>query len=333
MDFTTADYREAITRLGIEGPRGWKKSDSWMFYCPLGHSKKRSPSMKVDFRQGIWYCHSCHEGGHLSKLVTLMRRSESTLAQLLGKEADMVNLTSQAAQVAPQVVYTIPEVDVRGVLVPWSESKEAMEYLDYRGILPMIATRANIKFLKDGYANGTELVNRLMIPVYDEHHRAINWEARDVTFQAKLKCLYPKGATKPLYEWYKLDKTKPVFLFEGLIKTLVARSDPYFANSTTTFGSGVNALQLEQLNQFDHLISVPDKDPPPFFDEKLKRIVVPSAAHDQIQYLQENWKGARHEIYELNHPDIKDTDEIPTKLNMTVKDFRMAGGFIFRGTL
>ena len=326
MDYTTSDYKRTVSLLHLKGGfQGWQRSSSAMFHCPLGHSKGNTPSLKVDFVLGRWYCHSCKEGGHLSTLVR--RTLHTSMPELLGIDADMETLGVQYQYVEPERPSEYPIVDVRGVPIPWSSSPEAMAYLDYRGILPMVATRANIQYMDEGYANGLYLDNRLMIPIYDDRGRAINWEARDVTFQHKIKCMYAKGAVKPLYEWYKLNKKKPVFLLEGLIKTLVARSDSFFANSTTSFGSAINPWQLELLNEIPYLIAILDKDPEPFFNDKLGKMVYPSAGKDQGRFLRENYKG-HLEIWNINHPLIKDVDEIPTKLDMTVRDFRNQGGFI-----
>jgi hypothetical protein len=142
-----------------------------------------------------------------------------------------------------------------------------------------------------------------MIPVYDETYTHINMEGRAV-ISSDLKCLYPRLAIKPIFEWYKLDTNKPLYLFEGLIKMAVARQDPTFANSSTTMGCFISDFQWKQLHKFKSITLVRDYDEPGrLMAVKMKDI----------------FKGQ----FSVKHTTqgIKDVDEIPTELSMTMSEY------------
>ena len=91
----------------------------------------------------------------------------------------------------------------------------------------------------------------------------------------------------------------------------VARTDTFFANSTTTMGCLFSDFQLKQLQQFPSITLVRDMD---------------DAGYEMAVKLKEIYKGNLH-VWYLSNPAIKDVDEIPTILNMTVKEYREQGGF------
>lgn len=136
-------------------------------------------------------------------------------------------------------------------------------------------------------------------------------EARDATRKSKVKCLYPKNSLKPLYEWYRLKKDEPLYIVEGLIKLLVLRTDPYFENSSTVFGSYISDYQKSQLDQFTgSIIVIPDND----------------ASGDTLVKGLRALYGDRVRVMKIQDAQIKDVDDIPRLTGKSVEQYRLEGG-------
>jgi DNA primase len=92
----------------------------------------------------------------------------------------------------------------------------------------------------------------------------------------------------------------------------VLRSDPYFKNSTTTLGSNISTYQEKQIRTIPDLIVILDND---------------KAGEKYLKLMREVRKGLKTRAMRLDAP-IKDVDEIPTKLGISVKQFREKGKFL-----
>ncbi len=116
---------------------------------------------------------------------------------------------------------------------------------------------------------------------------------------------------KPLFEWYSLDTENTLYIFEGILKMAVARGDDFFANSSATLGSMVTDYQLSQLNKFKSVTLIRDMD---------------DAGMIMARKIKEKYTG-NYKVWLLSS-SIKDVDEIPSVLNMGVKEYREQGRFI-----
>jgi DNA primase len=313
---TPSQYKRAVSMLGIHHKNlsGYREQD--MLPCPF-HSDT-TPSLSINFNKGVYHCFQCGKKGSLGSLV--WEQKHESISKFLGLEKDITDIirytpfeeTPPLVDKPPMPVVN-PPIDIRGPIIPCSESKEALQYLKKRYISLDTAIGMGMGYSDMVTINGTEFSKRLLMPIYDEHQVLVNMEGRDVTFQQKPKCLYPKGAIKPLYQSQQLDTKKPLFVFEGAIKMAVARSDPYFANSTTTFGANISDYQLALLSMFPHIIIVPDNDDA----GKLLPVVLRTQTKSLV------------EVLRISDQTIKDADEIPVKSGLTIQQFREAGGFEF----
>ena len=310
-------YKQAMFMIGIR-PRGSRFRNQDLVKCVF--HKDSNPSMSVNFSKGVYHCFVCGAKGSMRGLVKNKRGV--TIERLLGIEKDITEVIGgRVAEPEPEIEEPEPvdphkfdtPIDIRGVPVPFDRSPEAQEYLRKRDIPEDIARDLEVQYMEEGYINGTHFCKRLLIPVYNEHGTLVNMEGRDVTFEQKPKCLYPANALKPLFQFSRLDLTKPVFMFEGIIKTAVARTDPFFKNSTAGLGADLSDYQVEMLNRIPHLIIVPDND---------------TAGGNVVKTYKKIYHGIL-EVYRIADPSIKDADEIPKKSGKSVKDFRESGGFFY----
>jgi len=305
----SSQYKLAVQRLGLKSGTT-VYDDRGMYFCY--RHKDTKPSLSIDFKKGIYHCFSCDDSGSINNLCYKM--AGKGLKDVLGLSENEFNIfkPTQKYEAPLEKTENDSHIDIRGVVVPYRDSPEALQYLETRGISLPVADAMGMQYTEEATFNGKWYTKRLLIPIYGQDGHLVSVEGRDVTFSHPQKCLYPSDSIKSVYEWYKLDKTKPLYLFEGLIKMAVARSDDYFKNSTSIYGTGITSYQLSLLNLFEHVILVPDND---------------DAGKALITKLQKNL-SVRFSTLQLVGSDLKDVDEIPTKKHMTVKEFREKGGFL-----
>lgn len=323
--FTPDQNRRAIQIMGLKGLRDYSARRKAFFVCCF-HSADHTPSLSVNFEKGLFYCFGCGESGKISDLIWRQTHVSMTNLLGLGKE-DLDKLVKRDEEVTLRKIVPVDrDLDIRGVLVPFNVSEIAKGYLSKRSIALSIANKMNMKYTEEAYISGANVVEdktyfkkRLMIPVYNDKGQMINIEGRDVTFEQQKKCLYPIGGKKVLYEWYKLDKNRPLFVVEGLIKLAVLRSDSFFENSSTTMGNMISPLQIEQLNLFKEIVIIPDND---------------KGGVAMIGFFQDVL-NTRISVFRIVDPTgtIKDVDEIPKKSGKSIEQFRLSGGFRLEKTI
>lgn len=307
--YTSTQIKTALRRLGIKFPYSIDQRDRAMAHCPFHQDD--TPSMSIDFNRGIFHCFSCDFSGTINTLSE--RITGRSLDLLLGINSSF----SMSAQ--PKYEYIPKEVDeeditldIRGVIQPWRESEEATSYLKSRFIPDSVADDMEMGFIKEAYVSGTKYEHRLVIPIYGKSGKLINLEGRDTTGEHKLKCLYPHGTVKTIYEWYKLNKDQPLYVVEGLTKMACLRGDPYFNNSTTIFGASVTGHQTSILNTFSKIILIPDNDEPG------KKVI--QTFKDRL--------SCKFEVMQIGDVVAKDIDEIPRKLGYSIEEYRKKGKFL-----
>ena len=311
--YSIDQYRQVVRMLGFRGD--YSAIDTF-FKCPK-HSDRR-PSLAVNFEKGIFQCFQCGYAGTISTLA--WDRCNKTIDHLLGLKNDDKKILDFCKSNEDTTILESERVDlskvhfdVRGILVPFEESKEALAYIKERHLAFEILKSVNATYSGSAMINNINFSNRLIIPIYEHTGQIVNYEGRDTTFKSPRKCVYPKGAIKPLFEHYKLDHSKPIFVFEGLLKVLGARSDPYFANSTTSMGTSISSYQLEQLKPFKKIVICPDND---------------AAGKVLIKRIKDNLSATSSiSVLRISDMNIKDIDEIPKKTGLTVAKYREQGGF------
>lgn len=121
--------------------------------------------------------------------------------------------------------------------------------------------------------------NCVVIPIF-EKGKLISFEARDVlgkeAWKQNLlskglevdekkyrKVLYPKHSSiNTLFQWEKLDKTKPLYVTEGLMDMFSLRTNQEFKNSSCMFHCNPTERQIYLLNKFPKIIYIVDNDAP-----------------------------------------------------------------------
>lgn len=299
--------------------RNLATADEWQCTCPF-HTDK-TPSMYIAPEKFVYHCFSCQAQGSLSSLYyTMTGRS-------LYKDYNIVNdeFTAFSFDTSPYEAVDNSKLpadlyvrDIQGEIVDADKHPTSIKYLRSRGIPFDIARSMKMGFMKQGVINGIQgkdgnlypvWYNRLTIPIY-EGGVMLSMEGRDAIGGQDSKVLYARNTTtQTLYDLDTLQRDRPLYVVEGLTKLAVLRTDPFFANSTATFGAGLNARQLYLLGQFDQVIMIPDAD---------------DAGIRSVRRLKENMDH-EFKILELPKLGIKDVGDIPQKLHTTVADLRRRG--------
>jgi DNA primase len=327
ITYTSQDF-VAITKLLLKP----KRINGSTTFCHCPYHKDRTPSLSVDVNTGRYKCFSCYRTGHLVKLIP-EKFGDKSIAKWLNidtNDTDFTAFFSNERNKPPTYVEEVSDeekidnlnIKITGAQIPWRESQQAIDYAAKRSLPPYILDSQDTFFIEEGYTLTTGdhiekpkplyIHKRLCTPVYTEFGKLICIECRDVTQKSPVKILYPRDSIKPLFDWYNLVLSEDVFLFEGLLKMNVARGDRYFTNSIACLGGGISDYQFTLLNKIPYLTVVPDND---------------EAGERMIKNIKERYTGMLS-ILRLNTSTIKDCDEIPTKLGVSVRKFREGGGFV-----
>lgn len=311
--FTEDQFKQLVQALGLKFKRNPFSSSRGFFYCPW-HAET-TPSFSVDFTLGLYHCFSCHRGGTLQGLCRIL--THKSPEELLGMQSSSFYLYAKPSQISNKKMSTIIDennihLDVRGIMIPYHQHELCAQYVQKRGITPAVASAMEMMYGEELIVNGTRFQNRLLIPIYNANKKLINLEGRDITRAHEVKCLYPHGSRKTIYEHYKLDKQRPLYIVEGLIDLAVLRGDSFFENSSCLFGVGVTQHQINILNTFKEIIFIPDND---------------SAGKNAVFDLQKRL-STKIFLLQIKFPYIKDVAEIVEKNHKSIKDFREENGFI-----
>jgi DNA primase len=119
--------------------------------------------------------------------------------------------------------------------------------------------------------------NRVIIPIYEKGKMIClegrdpfgidKWEkdlkdaGYDPSKMIYKKVLYPKlSSTNTLFGLSSLDKTKRLYIVEGLMDMISLKTSSEFKNSTCYFGAAITRRQVYLLNKFDEICIISDKD-------------------------------------------------------------------------
>ncbi len=268
MYYSEADYTQMFVELGFNLPRRGYKG---MVSCPL--HKDTNPSMSINLQTGLFNCFSCGYHGRIDKEYFKQtgryfnNKSEYNSVEL--KKMFRTYVQPRVLSTKKNFFKATCEKYETGVLKDW---------LKYRGIKPSVADTAGvfygavtITYLDEESCKEKSYTvhDRIMFPVYDSDKKLCSMEMRFPFFgtenkkfkESVKKVLYPKCSTvNLLYEQYKLNKTKKLYVLEGLMDCLAFRSLTGIENSTSIFGANITEHQKELLNQFPEVCYVYNND-------------------------------------------------------------------------
>jgi len=246
---------------------------------------RRSPCMSIDLDRGVWHCFSCGQGGTLRSLY--FDKTGSGIYKDLGIKKDEVTFEPY---VEVDVNFDdVPESNFEfvGKTVPAESCHQGKKFLDSRGFTREESKKFSMKFVisgitrsKDDPENKDYHINfkdRVIIPIY-EAGRMISLEGRDTVGEKKWrekmielgkdpdemtykKVLYPKlSSVNTLYGLSSLDRSKRLYVVEGLMDLISLRTHPEFRNSTALFHATPGRRQLYLLDKFEEVCVIPDRD-------------------------------------------------------------------------
>lgn len=266
MYYSESDYTQMFLELGFDVPKGSKG----MVSCPK-HTDKH-PSMSINLTSGLFNCFSCQYHGRIDKEYFKIfgkkfeKKTDFSANELRNvfkyREKPKILSTKKEYFKATYTVYK------NNILKKW---------LDYRGIKPEVADiskvfygEVNIQYTDDyGKEKSYTVHDRVVFPIYDKDNKLCSLEMRFPFFGTESsafkdtvkKVLYPKNSTvNILYEQSKLDKSKKLYVMEGLMDCLAFRSLTGIKNSTSIFGAQLTTYQKELLNEFPEICYVYNND-------------------------------------------------------------------------
>jgi DNA primase len=283
--------------------RSWS-SDNFNITCPFHDD--RSPSLGIELTEGVYNCFPCGAKGNMNSLCYhLAGVSAKTFLGI----PDVFDYKGRLPPITIKSDPEFPPLMILGFTYPALQTRDSYSYLNKRKITEDIVLSMGMLYSEDFAINGSKMINRLLIPMYNDKNEIINVECRaidpDLNFP---KVRYPKNTFKPIYEDHKLNRDKPLYLVEGLMDLARLREDPQFVNSTATFGTGLTSYQRSIFNQFDKIILIPDNDEPGLKFAKLLK----SFFKDKFS------------ILKIRDSSIKDVGDIPIPIPL----FNSQGGFI-----
>lgn len=301
------DYKKAIQLLGLRSNSLSFYRSKKSFFCPFHN--ETVPSFHVDFEKGVYHCFSCKASGTIEHLVYQL--TGKGLKTLLGRPIQYVisyDFMNKKEEIDED---SIPMVKISGEIVPFYKERRCVEYIEKRGIDISIAKKFFFMYGKDVLINETKFVDRLIIPVFNSKRVFIAAEGRALNPNDQPKSKSTYGFHRTIFNHSLLDKQSPLFIVEGIIDLSLLQSDPFFQNSSHTFGSNISRHQLSILNTFSHVIIIPDND---------------EAGKKEVDFLYKNLT-TKFSVLKIKDNAIKDIGEIPEKLHMSVKQFRENNGF------
>lgn len=252
-----------------------------------------SPSMSVNMVHGICHCFACGFKGSLKSIYyTTFGRS---IYNDLGIQRRM-QFKSFSNKDESIDFDKSPEVDFifKGKLEPIDYNEKSLAWMNKRGFTVDFCKNNNIyycdsfsTFKESDPTNAKEkryYHDCAIIPIF-ENNRLISFEARDVLGKEAWekymlskgkdlekifykKVLYPKNSSiNTLYEFEKLDKSKPLYITEGLmdllsLRTYESEGDNPLKNSSCMFHCQPTERQIYLLKKFKSIIYVVNNDLP-----------------------------------------------------------------------
>jgi len=264
--YSEAEYIEMALELGFDLPRGSKG----MVSCPK-HTD-RHPSMSINLTTGLFNCFSCQYHGSIANEYF------KTFGKHFAKKSEYSNqelIEHFKVREKPKIIIT--KKQYFNVKYNTYDPGRLKAWLAYRGIKPTVADAAKVFYgsaeitytTDTGESKTYTVYDRVMFPIYDTDNKLCSLEMRfpfmgtePEQFKERVKkVLYPKcSSVNLLYEQSKLDKTKKLYVLEGLMDCLAFRSLTGIQNSTSIFGAQFTTHQKEILSEFPEVCYVYNND-------------------------------------------------------------------------
>ena len=269
MYYSESDYTQMALDLGFNLPRS--KSKGMVSCCK--HQDKH-PSMSIDLVNGLFNCFSCGYKGHLASEY----KKEFGKYFNASEERSYLNNFRSVLDIAYH-----PRVEKKREFFSYKINKKydcriLRDWLAYRGISEKVSKASQVFYgavdieyydeIKEQKRTYT-IHDRVIFPILNEKRKVCSLEMRFPLFgnepenfkESVRKVLYPKqSTTNLLYEQYKLNKDKKLYVLEGLLDCLAFRSLTDLENSTSIFGASITKHQLEVLNTFQDVCYVFNDD-------------------------------------------------------------------------
>ena len=254
----------AVNYLGLKSKNFiYPTTSEAMFHCPW--HKDKTPSLGIDFNQGIYHCFSCGRSGSIETMFRELTGSD--LYKVLGLKTDPFSSYARATVYKysfDNEDYTkLPSIHINydsTVIKPAWEVPDCQAYIKSRGITEEVARYFQFGYCENLKINSTSFKKRLLIPIYEDNS-LISIEGRRIYNTEDIKVLYPRNCSvNSLMDIDNLDKAQPCFAVEGLMDLCVLRTCDTFKNSTSIFGANLTKRQLWLISQFKQFIYIPDSD-------------------------------------------------------------------------
>jgi len=288
--------KEILNRLGVKIPSNKNKFN---IRCLNPEHDDHSPSMNINLESGWCKCYAC---GYNHALTTVYYKRFGTS---IYKDLNIGVKRTYVSKAPVSIDFSkTPEIDFtfEGNLTSIKNNPNGIKWAQSRGFTLDFCEKNNIRYgdffitkQKSDPLNKKEwnYFNKcVVIPIF-ENSKLISFEARDtqgkeawikwhqehgVEYDEKKykKVLYPSHSSiNTIYDFNKLDTSKPLYITEGLMDMFSLRTEPEFKNSSCLFHCTPTERQIYLLNKFPQIIYVVDNDSPGlkaclFLMEKLK---------------------------------------------------------------
>lgn len=265
--------------------------DQIMVKCLNSDHNDHHASMSVSLSKGVCNCFAC---GYAKSLTSVyFEKTGSSIYKDMGMNKPL-NFGKLTGRHKPDFLSfeEVPKIDFTfdGQLVSVRESENALKWAKSRGFTPSFCDINEIKFSpsfktfqtsdKNNKNEMSFFYNCIVIPIFEKSHlisfeardtlgkeawkqRLINKGVQDIDEKTYRKVLYPKHSSiNTIFQYEKLDTTKPLYITEGLMDMFSLRTSEAFKNSSCMFHCNPTERQIYLLKKFDKIIYVVDNDIP-----------------------------------------------------------------------
>ena len=306
--YSPDEFRDMFVSCGFNVPEG---KDSGIVRCT--QHADRHPSMSITISKGLFHCYSCGYSGFIPKVYreTFHKSYEqqssidsNELLKMVYRKPVITNDPINTGFTAAYEVYKPPRGN---------------QWIAYRGLKENVCNDAGMKYggVRITYTDDEgkkitySVMDRYIFPIYGEDNTLKSIEMRypftgaesEAFKKTVKKCLYPKrSSVNFLYEYTKLDKSKKLYVLEGLMDCLAFRSLTGIKNSTSIFGSQITKHQMEKLNEFSEVCYVFNND-----DAGLKSVdSLKKGYHNKLTLLKP--LGGYNDVGEMAIAKVKDSE-------------------------
>jgi DNA primase len=218
------NLREVLSQLGITVER---KSGDWLTAkCPLAlyfhsHGKDYHPSFGAHTESGNYNCFTCHQKGHISELARILGQYRfnnqfhySSILEIIDSlyEELLVPNFEKLPQIHNEKQEPLIEEIYDNIYTPALDNKQAMEYLEFRGIGAGTTEKLGLRW--DDYQK------RVLFPVRWVDSSLMGFSGRAINNRTQPKIRDYAGLRKKQHilgvDRWRWDKY-PLIIVEGLL--------------------------------------------------------------------------------------------------------------------